>query len=204
MRKMYTRRSGMTLVEIIFAFAIITTVLTLAYGSALSAWRSASSANQRTQAQYLAQQGLESIRAAREQNTFRWSDFITALSATGGSFHMVLRQSTGAESASSFVCPAAAAPCTFEIRSGGITLNAIGSNLDPSLATNSDATDYTLVLQPDGYYVLGDLATKRAGVPPAGATNVKAVVFNARVTWTSASGTPNSSLNSSTIISETE
>ncbi len=203
MKKMHTKRPGLTLVEIIFAFAIITTVLTLAYGSALSAWRSAASANQRTQAQYLAQQGLESIRAAREQNTFRWSDFITALSSTGGSFHMVLRQSTGAESASSFVCPAGAEPCTFEIRANGVGLNAIGSNLDPALATNSDSTDYTLVLRPSGYYLPGDLAP-RGGVPPAGATNVKAVVFNAQVTWTSASGTPNSSLNSSTIISETE
>lgn len=190
----------MTLVEILFAFAIITTVLTLAYGSALSAWRSATSANQRTQAQYLAQQGLESIRAAREQSGFRWSDFVDSMPTTGGNFHVVLVQNGGAESASSFVCPAGQSPCRFEVRNGSVGLRAVGSNL--ASPTNTDATAYTLALRPDGYFVRGN-ATRQAG-SPRGVANVTAVVFTADLSWTSASGVANSSLNASTIISETE
>lgn len=201
MKTMHTKRPGMTLVEILFAFAIITTVLTLAYGSALSAWRSATSANQRTQAQYLAQQGLESIRAAREQNGFRWSDFVDAMPTTGGTFHVVLVQNGGAESASSYVCPPGQSPCRFEVRNGAVGLQAVGSNLDTP--TNTDATAYTLALRPDGYYVRGNPTVRQAG-SPRGVANVTAVVFTAELTWTSASGVANSSLNASTIISETE
>lgn len=201
MKKMYAKRQGMTLVEILFAFAIITTVLTLAYGSALSAWRSATSANQRTQAQYLAQQGLESIRAAREQDGFRWSDFIDSLPTTGGVFHMVLVQNGGAESASSYVCPAGQSPCRFEVRNTAVGLSAVGSNL--AAPVNTDATIYTLALRPDGYYVRGNPTVRQSG-SPKNVSDVTAVVFTAELSWTSASGVANSSLNASTIISETE
>lgn len=202
MKKTHSKRPGMTLIEIIFAFAIITTVLTLAYGSALTAWRSAAGANQRTQAQYLAQQGIESIRAAREQTGFDWQDFINSMPAGSGGFHMVLRQNSGAESASTFVCPPATAPCSFEVEDGPVPLSAIGSNLDPALATNSDATEYTLEILPESYYVRGN-AVEQSG-SPRNVSNVTAVVFTARVTWRSTSGVADSSLNASTIISETE
>lgn len=63
------KRSGMTLIEILFSVAIIGTVLTVAYSAALSAWRSAASANQRSEAQYVAQNSLETIKSYRDLST---------------------------------------------------------------------------------------------------------------------------------------
>jgi len=59
---------GMTLVEIMFALAIIGMILTLSYAAALRAWRSAQGANQRTQAQYIAQNAIEKVKAYRDLN----------------------------------------------------------------------------------------------------------------------------------------
>ena len=82
------KQQGMTLVEILFAFAIIGTVVTVAYSSALRAWRTGVSANQRTQAQYMAQDQIERLRAYRDlsdsdtaQTEMNWNDFVSRVFA---------------------------------------------------------------------------------------------------------------------------
>ncbi len=187
---------GMTLIEIIFAFAIISTVLTLAYAASLSAWRTATSSNQRTQGQYLVQQSIEAVKAYRESSDFIWGNFVDELANSGGSFHMVLLDKNSAAIDNSFVCPSGSEPCKFSLVSGDDTnLKSVGSN-----TSVPDNTTFTLKIRPSEYYEANN-DTPNAGAPAPGNDSVTAVNLIAEITWTDTNGIA-SNLAASTIITE--
>lgn len=196
-------QQGMTLVEILFAFAIVSTVLTIAYASALNAWRNAVSANQRTQAQFIAQQGIESIRAFRESQGFAWSGvdgFIDDLPNTGGDFHLALVADGGPPNARSYVCPTWSSECKFEIQTGSAPLNAVGAagdTSDGSALSINDSTIYTLTIRPINFFVEDNDVAQTGAIPIDG--EVTAITFEAVVSWTSATNV-NSNAVASTII----
>lgn len=185
-------KKGMTLVEIIFAFAIVSTLLTLAYAAALSAWQSAVASNQRTQAQYLVQQSLEAVKAYRESNNFVWGDFLTAINSNSG-FHIVLLNNSGNTVSNGFVCPAGQDPCHFQINSGGQIQHSIGAN-----TSLPDNTEFNLVVEEVEHFVAGQPASTPGR---STAANVTAVTLVARITWTNAQGVV-SNLAVSTILTE--
>lgn len=198
------QRPGMTLVEILFAFAIVSVVLTLSYASALNAWSSAVAANQRTQAQYLVQQGVESIRAYRESG-MDWTAFITALPDStspddtdpGSVFHIVMNDN-GVPNARSYVCSAPdPADCQFAVTPGAASLNSVGSVGETNSTT--DNTVYMLSIRPVGHFLERNPAEQSG--PPVGATVVTAVSFEAKITWTDANGVVSNAV-ASTIITE--
>jgi type II secretory pathway pseudopilin PulG len=190
----------MTLVEILFAFAIVSVVLTLSYASALNAWRSAVAANQRTQAQYLVQQGVESIRAYRESG-LDWTAFINDLphdTNPDSVFHIVMNETGFPSNASSYVCSDPINhTCKFAVVNDFADLNSVGSVGEGGSTT--DNTVYRLSIRPVGHFEENNPDVV-AG-PPFGATNVTAVSFEAMITWTDANGVPSNAV-ASTIITE--
>jgi prepilin-type N-terminal cleavage/methylation domain-containing protein len=194
--KTQRNKNGMTLIEIMFAFAIIATVLTLSYAASLNAWRTATSSNQRTQAQYLVQQSLEAVKAYRETEDFFWDDFMDELAGASSGFYMVMLNKDGSEIPNSYVCPAGAEPCEFKLNSGEDNdLKSIGSN-----TSVPDNTTFILKIRPAEYYEANSNSAN-GGAPPAGSDNITAVNLIAEITWTDTNGIV-SNLAASTIITE--
>jgi len=201
---MMRRRQGMTLIEIIFAMAIVTTVLTLAYAAALGAWRNATAANQRTQAQYMIQQSIEAIKAYRETDNFDWNDFIVDVNGAGSVLRIGLEQADGSKTYNSFVCDqTTAAPgtpneCEFIIENGSTALTPVGANVNVA-----SAGSFTLEIVPESYFLEGFPGTNSisAGGSLPNDTNISAVTFVVRATWTDANGIA-SNASASTIITE--
>ncbi|MCC7543148.1 hypothetical protein IT415_00325 [bacterium] len=166
-----TAPKGMTLVEILFAFAVIGTVVTVAYSAALRAWRTAVSANQRTQAQYLAQDQLERARAYRSlsvtndptltQTSMDWNGFLNQLHGPTG-MHLATSTSLG---------------LIWDVNNGPIGLRVPGD----------DATNYTVALRSEGVYCSNG-ARSAAPAGCGGPQNVTSVDLQAVVTWTAATG----------------
>lgn len=65
-RKIQTQKRGDTLIEVIFAFAILGTIIGFAYGGAIQARKSAIAAQQRTQAAELVQKQTAAVKAYRD------------------------------------------------------------------------------------------------------------------------------------------
>lgn len=73
MRRFYTRKPhGDTLIEVIFAFAILATIIGFAYTGAIQARKTAVSAQQRTQALLMAQYQSQALIAYRD--SLPWDD----------------------------------------------------------------------------------------------------------------------------------
>lgn len=178
------KRNGMTLVEILFAFAIIGTVITVAYSAALRAWRTAVSANQRTQAQYLAQDQLERIRAFRSlsispppgspivQTEMDWEAFLDTL--FGGSQQIKI-------TACDKLSPADAT-CIWKVEPGIENLTVFGD----------DATTYKVTVVPAGLYCVG--GNPASPLEPDDCGSVASVDLQAQVEWDDANGVPNNRL----------
>lgn len=130
-----TQRTGLTLIEIIFSIAILGTVITLAYASALAAWRSAQAANQRTQAQYLLQKAVEQVKGYRDSSSFVWSNFLGNANIKDG-FYVDLDTTTGAFTVD-YIVSDAGPPSTAKV------LQAAGQKIG-----QSDPTQYYLVIKP--------------------------------------------------------
>jgi hypothetical protein len=179
----------MTLVEILFSFAIVSVVLTLSYAAALNAWRNAVSANQRTQAQYLVQQGIESIKAyklARDPD-FSWLTFLDELPDVGNDFHLVMTVDGVENPSNSYACPGTPAICKFVVKNGGVPMQSIGSNI----AAGNDATLYTLSIMPVEIFEKDSVnATARTATTTTD-PQITAISFVATVTWTGADGVNN-------------
>lgn len=186
------KQAGMTLVEIMFAFAIIATVLTLAYAASLNAWRVATTSNQRTQAQYLVQQSLEAIKAYR--GSADWEDFIDAMVADGSGFHLVLQDKNGNDIANSFACTSSQAPCNYKVKGGNANLSSVGAN-----TSVPDPTVFTLTISVQENYQANN-PVAQMGAPNAG-DDVTAVTLLAQMTWQNTQGN-NDNLVASTIITE--
>lgn len=176
--------NGMTLVEIIFAFAIISTLLTLSYAAALGAWRNATAANQRTQAQYIIQQTVEAVKAYRESDDFDWSVFLGEINAS--QLHIGLQQADGTVTTNNFSCQPAPTPpatCKFVLRSGAVGVTPVGSNVNVA----SSGT-FTIEIIPIGYFVAGNPdKIDISGVPSLPDTTT-AVTFVIRAGWDDANG----------------
>lgn len=184
----------MTLIEIIFAFAIITSVLTLAYASALTAWRNAVEANQRTQAQSLVQYALETVRAARESDGFVWKDFVDKTTKDSSGFHIRLVNTMGNPTPEDLVCPVGES-CTFEVMSGSSSKQVTGAN-----APDLDATVFIVKVEVDGGNIQGNTSYyDRIGLN-TNVVNVSSLNIVATVTWTGPTGISNNA-RASTIIS---
>lgn len=67
-----TVNAGDTLIEVIFAFAILSTIIGFAFTGAIQARKTAIAAQQRTQAVFIAQQQTESLKAYRD--SLPWGD----------------------------------------------------------------------------------------------------------------------------------
>lgn len=70
---MKTQRRGDTLIEVIFAFAILSTIIGFAFGGAIQARKSAVAAQQRTQALLVAQYQASALTAYRD--SLPWNSF---------------------------------------------------------------------------------------------------------------------------------
>lgn len=201
---MMRRRQGMTLVEIIFAMAIVSTVLTLAYAAALGAWRNATAANQRTQAQYMIQQSIEAIKAYRETDDFDWDQFITDVSGKPV-IKIGLEQASGLVVPNEFTCDqSTAAPgtpneCKFVVQNGALeNIKPVGANVNVA-----SAGEFDIEIIPESYFLEGFPGTNTIG---AGGSlpsdpNISAITFVVRAVWTDANGIV-SNATASTIITE--
>lgn len=181
----HTRPRGMTLIEILFAFAIIGSVLTVAYASALRAWRTAASANQRTQAQYVAQDQLERLRGFRDM-----TDSATLQKRMGWKADLLdkLYPSSLPTTIHIEACAEDDMDCVWKIEDGPKSLTVPGDG----------STSYTYSVTPQKLYCVGESTTPPA-VPPAapndcGALGVAAVDLQAKVSWNDANGNPDSQL----------
>lgn len=179
--------SGLTLIEIIFSIAILGTVITLAYASALAAWRSAQSANQRTQAQYLVQQAIESVRAYRDTtvatNNFNWTTFVSDTKLKTGFVVQLDRTS--------------ATPGGFTLVDSPQTWKAAGQTL-----SQSDPTDYKITLKAVDEFTYDPSSGLTAGPVSFSASQpdkISAISVVATVTYKDANGV-DSNAQSSTII----
>lgn len=198
------RNTGMTLVEIIFAMAIVSTVLTLSYAAALGAWRNATAANQRTQAQYMIQQSIEAIKAYRETENFDWDEFIVDVNGAGSVFKIGLEQADSSKTYNSFVCDqSTAAPdtpneCQFIVEGGSVDLIPVGANVNVA-----SAGSFTVEITPESYFIEGNPASNSIspGSPLPNDSNISAITFVVRATWTDANGIANNAT-ASTIITE--
>ncbi|MBP9827267.1 prepilin-type N-terminal cleavage/methylation domain-containing protein [Candidatus Saccharibacteria bacterium] len=80
MKKQPRLRPGLTLIEVVFALAILSTLVMTAYSITLRAYRYALSSKQRTVGQYALQNALESVRAYRaDSDNFNWVSFVTSI-----------------------------------------------------------------------------------------------------------------------------
>ncbi len=201
---MMRRRQGMTLVEIIFAMAIVSTVLTLAYAAALGAWRNATAANQRTQAQYMIQQSIEAIKAYRETENFDWDRFINDVSGKSV-INIGLEQADGSIIPNEFACDqSTAAPgtineCKFVVQDGALeNIKPVGANVNVA-----SAGEFDIEIVPESYFMEGFPGTNpiSAGSSLPNDTNISAITFVVRATWTDANGIA-SNATASTIITE--
>lgn len=180
--------SGLTLIEILFSLAIISTVVTLAYGSALSAWQNAVSANQRTQAQYLLQKSIEYIRAYRD-------------SSVSANPWYTLMDDDAVQSGSGFTvrCDGLPATCSWLIEPAPNTWKAAGSQ-----ANISDATDYQVTVRPIRAWTTDPVTGAKAETSYAAAAaqpdRIDAISVIAEVTYNDAKGVA-SNAKVSTIIS---
>ncbi|MFO0955756.1 MAG: prepilin-type N-terminal cleavage/methylation domain-containing protein [Candidatus Saccharibacteria bacterium] len=186
-RQYRASRSGLTLVEILFSLAIITTVVTLAYGSALSAWKSAVSANQRTQAQYLLQMSIENIRAYRDRADLA-NPWVTLLS----------EPNFKSPSGFAMKCDNLPTTCTWQIDTAPATWQAAGSQVNLS-----DATAYLVTVKPVWAWTTDPVTGLKSEGDYSPATQpdrIDAISFIAEVTYQDAKGI-SSSAKVSTIIS---
>lgn len=86
MVKRLNKQKGDTLLDIVFSLAILSIILVVAYGSAIFSWRTARTAQQRTQAYYLAQYQTEALIAYKNANT--WAFIIGPNGLKGKTFYM--------------------------------------------------------------------------------------------------------------------
>lgn len=186
------KRTGLTLVEVLFAFAILTTLLTLAYSSALNAWRTASSANQRTQAQYIAQQAIENLKAYLYSPCYKWTRGTDAAAPPGLIENMGPSQGALATDTDGFFVRAAnfgepgySVECPWvveQIPPGVASAQSIGSS-----DADIDATIFTYRLAAVEYYIPTD-ANPIFPYDQLGARSASAMGIKVFVDWTSASG----------------
>lgn len=84
-------RRGDTLIEVVFALAILATILTVLTTGAVGAWRTSRAAGERTQAAAAANEQAEALRAYSK--AVGWDELKAELSP--GGFYMALAESDG-------------------------------------------------------------------------------------------------------------
>ncbi len=188
MKRAY-RQKGMTLVEILFAFAIIGTVVTVAYSSALRAWRTGVSANQRTQAQYMAQDQLERLRAYRDlsdsntaQTEMNWDNFVSRVFARP--IHIV-------------PC-AAIEDCVWKL---------VDNALSQTAAVGDQSGAYSISIRAVRPYCTNSaIVTTEASTPGncGGVSQVSAVDVQAVVSWNDANGVASNAIATTQLIAPSE
>ncbi|QQS27070.1 prepilin-type N-terminal cleavage/methylation domain-containing protein [bacterium] len=190
---------GMTLIEIIFALAIVGTLLTLSYAAALGAWRNATAANQRTQAQYMIQQTMEALKAYRESDDFDWGAFRDEVNLAGALMYIGLQQADGSITTNNFSCQPAPIPpatCKFELQSGVATITPVGSNVNVA-----SSTPFTVEIKPIRYFTENTLDGTEITAPPSLPNNTTAITFLVTARWDDANGIASNAA-ASTIITE--
>lgn len=198
MKTLLRQRGGMTLIEIMFAFAILTTILVVAYGAAVGALQSARNANQRSQAQFIAQQQIEQLRSWRDQPSpvFNWyflgdpKSFTTKLTNTANGLFTIQP------------CTPVSTTCVWELQeSGPVSAVAVGAASD-----DSDATDYKVVLAATECYLVGEQNSPHpwssSSCSATNAATIQAVGIEVRVTWPPANAQGIGSLTANTIITQ--
>jgi prepilin-type N-terminal cleavage/methylation domain-containing protein len=79
-------RRGDTLIEVIFALAILATILTVVTSGAITAWRTSRAAGERAQAAAIATEQVEALRSYKQAS--EWVDFRDTVPAPGTFYHM--------------------------------------------------------------------------------------------------------------------
>ncbi len=200
MKRMKRTSHGMTLIEIIFALAIVGTLLTLSYAAALGAWRNATAANQRTQAQYMIQQTMEALKAYRESDDFNWDAFIAEVNPAGNPMHIGLQQADGSTiTTNNFSCQPAPTPpttCKFVLQSGTTGIIPVGSNVNVA-----SSTPFTIEIKPIGYFTENTPGGTDINAVISLPNNTTAITFLVTARWRDANGI-DSNAAASTIITE--
>ncbi len=209
---MSVRRSGMTLVEILFAFAIITSVVTLSYAAGLRGWRTAQTGNQRTQAQYIAQDAIERVKAYRDSPAFKWTG-APSLPSSPGTGGFLSDVGNGSRLDKLFYVEACAVgECpSFKVIDPVTSGAAMPSNGFPAVKKPdevqkiSDNTDFFVYLVVTQYYELDTATGATTNTPKAGFPttydNVQALSIEAHVEWIDATGNV-SNAQASTILTD--
>lgn len=200
MKRMKRTSHGMTLIEIIFSLAIVGTLLTLSYAAALGAWRNATAANQRTQAQYMIQQTMEALKAYRESDDFNWDTFITEINPAGNPMHIGLQQADGSTvTTNNFSCQPAPIPpatCKFVLQSGATTITPVGSNVNVA-----SSTPFAIEIKPIRYFTENTPDGIDINIPTGLPSDTTAITFLVTARWDDANGIASNAA-ASTIITE--
>jgi prepilin-type N-terminal cleavage/methylation domain-containing protein len=199
MKRMKRTSHGMTLIEIIFALAIVGTLLTLSYAAALGAWRNATAANQRTQAQYMIQQTMEALKAYRESDDFDWGAFIAEVNPAGNPIYIGLQQADGSITTNNFSCQSAPIPpatCKFVLQSGTTGIIPVGSNVNVA-----SSTPFTIEIKPIQYFTENTLGGTEINASMNLPDTTTAITFLVTARWDDANGIASNAA-ASTIITE--
>lgn len=185
------QRKGMTLIEIIFSMAILGTVITITFGAALSAWRNAQAANQRTQAQYVAQDQIERLKARRNDKNFSWLSDAT-LGITGFVDEVLVNQGNNFSMDICNPTPPIPSPdpCTFKVVAGNRSYLVTGKAI-----SDTDATPFTVNIQATGVFDSANDPLNAEAKPLGSVANdqIQAIQFKVTVTWPPATGRTDSS-----------
>ncbi len=78
-------RRGDTLIEVIFALAILATILTVVTSGAITAWRTSRAAGERAQAAAMATEQVEALRSYKQ--ALEWGDFRDTILGLTSPYH---------------------------------------------------------------------------------------------------------------------
>jgi len=166
----------MTIVEILFALAIITLVLVTAYTASIKAWQSAVEANHRTEAQYLAQNALEGVKGYRNLTDAPVSSQSFDWSGSGG----FLDKITTTYSGSGFLIE----PCALVVPDDTTCEWKYAAGPKDMKVAGDDATTFKVTVKLLSWYCAGSAAV--VTTTPCGTyADYKAVNLQATVTWPS-------------------
>jgi len=136
------RPAGDTLIEVLFAFTILSAIISVSFGGALSSYKSAQTAQNRTQALFLAQYQADALKTYRD--SLAWDSTENALASflNAGSVNLTA-MSTKASSGDPFCMEANTTPTRYwKVSTNTVNCNTAAKTLAPNL--NSPTVQITL------------------------------------------------------------
>lgn len=141
-RRRHRRPAGDTLIEVLFAFTILSAVISVAFGGALSSYKSAQTAQNRTQALFLAQYQADALKTYRDSLAWDGTENALASFLNAGSVNLTA-MSTKASSGDPFCMEANTTPTRYwKVSTNTVNCNDSARALAPNL--NSPTVQITL------------------------------------------------------------